>query len=299
MDAAAEGFRVYLKVERNRSDNTVEAYLRDVQRFAAFAAEQGVESPGEVSAELLSAYLVQLDKEGLGLRSIARSRTSLRQFFKYLLRDRLLEHDPSTLLEAPRFQQPLPTVMSFTQVDALLEAPGTSGPLGLRDRAMLALLYSSGLRVTELVTLPRREIDLDVGLVRVRGKGDKERIVPMGDVALDRVTDWLRDGRFHFDVNDRLPWVFLSRKGDKMTRQNFWLRIQGYATALGYRGKVSPHVLRHSFATHLLENGADLRSLQAMLGHADISTTQIYTHVAAHRLLAIHDKHHPRRFSRT
>jgi len=294
MDAAIEGFIYYLKVERNRSDNTVESYARDLARFRQWAAEQGIASPAAIRREHVADYLVHLDQEGLGLRSIARARTSLRQLFKFLVRERRIEDDPTALISGPKFPAPLPTVLTEREVEGLLEAPDRHTPLGLRDAAMIELLYACGLRVSELVGLPSRAFDLSVGVLRVRGKGDKERLVPVGDRALDLLTRYVREARPLHDPAQRCPAIFVSRRGTAMTRQNFWQRLGRYAREAGIRGKVSPHVLRHSFATHLLEHGADLRSLQAMLGHADITTTQIYTHVTQARLAALHSRYHPR-----
>jgi integrase/recombinase XerD len=294
MDSAIEGFMYYLKVERNRSDNTVEAYGRDLRRFAAWADEQGLSGPQAVHRAHLSAYMVHLHAAGLGHRSVVRARSSLRQLFGWLFDERLVESDPTVLLESPRFVSPLPTVLTGRQVDDLLEAPDGTTPVGVRDRAMLAVIYASGLRVSELVGLPQRALDAEHGLVLVRGKGDKERLVPIGQRALGRVGDYLVQGRPVLDPSGRCPHLFVSNRGAAMTRQNFWLRIRGYGIQASIPGKVSPHVMRHSFATHLLENGADLRSLQAMLGHADVTTTQIYTHVTSTRLAAMHARFHPR-----
>jgi len=294
MDAGIEGFIYYLKVERNRSDNTVESYSRDLARFSVWLGEQGISSPAQVGRTDVSDYLVHLDAEGLGLRSIARARTSLRQLFKFLVRERLLEEDPTALVEGPKFPAPLPTVLSQKQVEGILGAPDRDTPLGLRDAAMIELLYACGLRVSELVGLPSRALDLSVGVLRVRGKGDKERLIPVGDRALDLLSRYVLEARPVHDPERRSLEIFVSRRGTGMTRQNFWQRLGKYARQAGVRGKVSPHVLRHSFATHLLEHGADLRSLQAMLGHADITTTQIYTHVTQARLAALHSRYHPR-----
>jgi integrase/recombinase XerD len=293
-DEALEGFRYYLKVERGRADNTVEAYLRDLRRFAAWAEGRGLAGVEAVDRDGLSDYLVHLDAEGLGLRSIARARTTLRSFFEHLSKEHLIPEDPSRLLRAPKFSQPLPVVFSEAQVEALLAAPALGDPLGLRDRAMLEVLYASGLRVSELVSLPLAAVDAETGLLRIRGKGDKDRLVPIGDQALGWVVRYLREARPIADPRGTQPAVFLSRRGEPMTRQNFWMRIEAYGRRIGLRGKVSPHVVRHSFATHLLEHGADLRSLQAMLGHADIGTTQIYTHVTRARLQQLHERYHPR-----
>ncbi len=294
LDEALEGFTYYLKVERNRSDNTVESYGRDLRRFVGWAQGRGLADTDALGRDDLSAYLVHLDAEGLGLRSIARARTALRMFFRYLSKEHLITEDPSALLRAPKFPAPLPVVFSEGQVEALLAAPALGDPLGLRDRAMLEVLYASGLRVSELVKLPLAAVDPETGLLRIRGKGDKERLVPIGDQALAWVVRYLREARPLADPQGTQPFVFLNRRGKPMTRQNFWMRLEGYGRRAGIRGKVSPHVLRHSFATHLLEHGVDLRSLQAMLGHADIGTTQIYTHVTRTRLMALHERFHPR-----
>jgi integrase/recombinase XerD len=294
MEAAIEGFIYYLKVERNRSDNTVESYSRDLTRFHLWCEERGLATADSVQRTDVSDYLVHLDKEGLGLRSIARARTSLRQLFKFLVRERLLQEDPTALVEGPKFPAPLPTVLSQAQVEALLVAPDRDTVLGLRDAAMIELLYACGLRVSELVRLPARAFDRSVGVLRVRGKGDKERLIPVGDRALDLLSKYIVEARPQHDPGGRCAEIFVSRRGSAMTRQNFWQRLGAYARKVGIRGKVSPHVLRHSFATHLLEHGADLRSLQAMLGHADITTTQIYTHVTQARLAALHSRYHPR-----
>ncbi|MCB9678504.1 MAG: site-specific tyrosine recombinase XerD [Alphaproteobacteria bacterium] len=294
MDEALEGFMYFLRVEKNRSANTVEAYLRDGRRFADWLADQGREDPASVSRQDIVDHLAWLEDNGIGRRSIARARTSIRQLFRFLVREKLLEDDPTVLVQAPRFTHPLPTVLSFETVEALLDAPDRSTPLGARDAAMLAVLYSSGLRVSELVKLPWRNVDAEVGLLRVHGKGDKERLVPVGQRALEAIRSYLQTSRPALDPGNACPALFVSKRGSAMTRQNFWVRITQYAKLVGIPGKVSPHVLRHSFATHLLEHGADLRSLQAMLGHADISTTQIYTHVSRARLARMHREHHPR-----
>ncbi len=297
MEAAVEGFMYYLKVERGRSEHTVEAYGRDLARFRRWLrAVHGIERAEGVRREHVADHLVHLDRDlDLGLRSIARARTSIRQLFKFLVREGRLEADPTELVDAPRFPRPLPKVLSSAQVEALLAAPDTSHPLGLRDAAMIELMYACGLRVTELVRLPIRAVDAREGLIRVVGKGDKERVVPVGERALALLRRYLEEGRPHADPQWRSPDAFVTARGRGMTRQNFWQRIKKYAQMAGIpRESVSPHVLRHSFATHLLEHGADLRSLQVMLGHADISTTQIYTHVTRERLARLHAAFHPR-----
>jgi integrase/recombinase XerD len=298
MDEALEGFMYFLKVERNRSANTVEAYVRDCRRFADWLADRkgsdALDALGSTSRQDVIDHLDAIGEQGVSQRSVARARTSIRQWFRFLVAEGLVEDDPTVLVGAPKFTSPLPTVLGSSQVEALLDAPDRSTPLGSRDAAMIAVLYSSGLRVTELVTLPWRNVDAQTGLIRVLGKGDKERLVPIGERALNAIRTYLQTGRPALDPANGASALFVSNRGSAMTRQNFWTRIRHYARLAGIPGKVSPHVLRHSFATHLLEHGADLRSLQAMLGHADISTTQIYTHVSRARLARLHAEHHPR-----
>lgn len=290
-----EAFMYYIKVERNRSDHTVENYGRDLRRFFTWCSGQSISRPEEVGHRLVVDFLVYLEgKGGLGLRSVARIRSTLRQFFGFLVAEGRLETDPTVLVEAPKFRQPLPKVLSPERVETLLNAPDRDTPLGLRDAAMIQLVYSTGLRVSELVSLPIRYVDPRIGVLRTVGKGDKERLVPMGDEALEVVHDYLVRARPLLDPEAACPALFVTRRGKQMTRQNFFIRLRNYAVTAGIAIKISPHVLRHSFATHLLENGADLRSLQAMLGHSDITTTQIYTHVSKARLAKLHAQYHPR-----
>ena len=295
IEDALESFTYYLKVERGRSDLTVTAYASDLGKFVRFAGERGVTEVDAVDRALVADWLVALDAEGLGLRSIARARTSLRQLFKFLVKEHVVDGDPTARIRAPKFPAPLPKVLTEAQVEALLAAPDRHDPLGLRDAAMIEVLYATGLRVSELVSLPKAAVDVEIGVLRIRGKGDKDRLVPIGDVALDAMIRYLREARPLHDPGNVDPHVFVNRRGSAMTRQNFWQRLKEYAVACGIRWEaVSPHVLRHSFATHLLEHGADLRALQAMLGHSDIGTTQIYTHVTRSRLQALHARFHPR-----
>ena len=286
---ASEGFLSWAKVERALSRNTLMAYSADLFRLARHMTENGKDKPGSLVHADLTAYMVALSDSGLDARSIARHRTSYRQFYRQLLIEGLVKDDPTVLISAPRAGRRLPVVFSEAQVDALLDAPDETDPLGLRDKAMIELLYSTGLRVSELVMLPAAAVHLEGGFLRVRGKGNKERIVPMGDRARDWLLRYWQNAR---PVGGK--YAFLSRLGKPMGRLNFWLRLTRYAKLTGLGGKVSPHVLRHSFATHLLNHGADLRAVQAMLGHADISTTQIYTHVTRERLKAVHAEFHPR-----
>lgn len=293
LDAAAEGFRAWLAIDRGLSAHTQSAYLADARRFAAWATSQGVTELSQVEHGHITAYLAHLDARGLSPRSRNRARTTLRQWFRWARETLGLTGDPTELVDAARTVRPLPVVLSTAQIDALLAAPG-QGPLGLRDRAMVQTMYSAGLRVSELVSLPLANLDRREGLALVRGKGSKERMVPLGDRAMNRIERWLSVGRPIFDPDHRCPSLFVTRRGHTMTRQNAWQRLRKHAVSVGIPGKVSPHVLRHSFATHLVEHGADLRSVQALLGHSDISTTEIYTHVAQVRLRRVHAAFHPR-----
>lgn len=284
---AVDGFLASCRVERGLADNTLEAYHRDLLDLRAFLHRRGRSRPDQVQPEDLAAWMVALADRGLAASSRARHRVAARRLFRFLLDEGLVPTDPTTLLEAPRRRRHLPAVLSEAQVEALLAAPPRESWAGCRDRAMLELLYATGLRVSELVKLPRSA--RHDGYLVVRGKGGKERLVPYGDRAAAALDAW-QDRRGDPDS----PWAFVNNRGRPMTRQNFWERLRRYALQAGVRGKVSPHVLRHAFATHLLAHGADLRAVQAMLGHADISTTEIYTHVANERLRQLHAMHHPR-----
>jgi integrase/recombinase XerD len=295
MDASIEGFIYALKVERHLSENTLLAYHRDLSRFRRWLAEERrISRPSDVGPEHISEYLVAIHRQGLGSRSVTRARSCLRNFFRHLIRDNLLSIDPTAHTFAPKFTQALPVVLGQEQVELLLNCPSLTTKVGIRDRTMIQLMYATGLRVSELVSLRTRQLDAERGLLGVRGKGDKDRIVPTGTRALASVLEFVAYTRPRFEPIQPANLLFPNNRGRVMSRQNFWLRIQKYAIQMGIKGKVSPHVLRHSFATHLLEHGADLRSVQAMLGHSALTTTQIYTHVSDVRLRRIHAKFHPR-----
>lgn len=294
LDHAIEGYCHWAQIERGLATNTVLAYHTDLVRLATWLEGRGITSPDAVQHADLTAYVAHLVHAGLDLRSVARHRSAFRQLFKFLIREGILRSDPSPRVEGRMPPRKLPDVLSEDQVTALLGAPNLDDPLGVRDAAMIELMYSSGLRVTELVTLPLAAVHLEGGFLRVRGKGGKERLIPMGEEAGAKIAEYLRGVRAGQDPHLREPALFLSRLGAAMTRQNFWERLVGYARAAYIRARVTPHQLRHAFATHLLEHGTDLRHVQAMLGHADISTTQIYTHVARERLKKVHAEFHPR-----
>ncbi len=289
--ALIERFADALWLERGLSTHTLAAYQSDLRHLARWLPR------GLLAADRsdLQDYLAALvTGAGARPRTSARRLSSLRQFYRWAVREHLLEEDPSALIEAPRLGRPLPASLTEGEVEALLAAADIATPEGLRDRCMLEVLYATGLRVSELVGLRGDQVGLAQGVVRVLGKGSKERLVPLGDEALDWLQRFLREGRPALLGERRCEALFPTRRGAGMTRQAFWYRVRKYARAAGIRGHVSPHTLRHAFATHLLNHGADLRVVQLLLGHSSLSTTQIYTHVARERLRALHERHHPR-----
>lgn len=296
-DAAVDDYLDWLRVERGLAANTLDAYSRDLADFRAFG-EAPPSAPEAVDELDIRAWIAGRAEAGLSPRTQARGLIALRGFFRYLLSEELLDADPTARIDLPRIGRPLPETLTLDEVEALLEAPDVGTALGLRDRAMIEVLYATGLRVSELVKLTMGQLHLEAGFVRVVGKGDKERLVPLGDVARAWLERYLLEVRATLTAGDlgrkaREP-VFPSRLGRAMTRQGFFKLLRNHAEKAGIVKPVSPHTLRHAFATHLLERGADLRSLQLMLGHADISTTEIYTHLSRARLAAIHAAHHPR-----
>jgi len=282
-----------LWLEAGLSQNTVEAYRRDLLAFAAWLAKYDVDLAAATQHDI-QRYQSQRMREGRKVRSEARLLSTLRRFYRYLLREDIRDSDPTAQLESPRLGKPLPDSLTEQDVEDLLAQPDITDLLGLRDRTMLELLYASGLRVTELVGLKQEQINMRQGLVRCIGKGNKERLVPVGEVALDWLQQFFyesRPGLLNGKVTDD---VFPTRRGKAMTRQAFWYIIKRYAKQAQIQKTLSPHTLRHAFATHLLNHGADLRVVQLLLGHSDLSTTQIYTHVARERLKQLHGQHHPR-----
>jgi len=300
--AGIERFSDMLWLEHGLAQNSLASYRSDLALLARWLRQGGCGLDAAGVAEL-KGYLAWRSEQALrkggqrrafSARSQARFITVCRRYYGWLVRERLRSDDPAAHLEMPRLGRALPKTLGLQDVDRLLAAPDPGEALGLRDRAMLELMYASGLRVSELVKLRRDELNLEHGVVRLVGKGGRERMVPMGEPAMEAVKLWLRQGRPDFATAQSGDSVFLSRRGEAMTRQNFWVLIKRHALAAGIGVKLSPHTLRHAFATHLLEHGADLRAVQTLLGHADLSTTQIYTHVARARLKQLHAQHHPR-----
>ena len=281
----------HLRVERSLASNTLEAYARDLNALAAHVG--GGAPPGAIGAEAIASLMVENVRRGFGARSSARQLSAIRGWLRFLVRERAITEDPSKLVDRPKLAHKLPRVMSFEQVERLLGAPDVATDRGALHAAMLHLMYASGLRVTELCTLRIGDIDLERGLVAPRGKGGKRRLVPVGEVAMDHASRYLRDVRPKYAQAGELV-LFVSPRGGAFTREGFWRMVRRYSVAAGIVPLPSPHKLRHSFATHLLRGGADLRAVQAMLGHADLGTTEIYTHVAPDHVRAAHAKAHPR-----
>ena len=277
--------------ELGLSERTLSAYASDIQRYLVFLEENGVESAGDILREDILDHLIALSKEGLRARSLARHLCSIRSFHRFLCEESVTATDPAADIESPRLVRSLPRDLSFDEVERLIAAPDLGTPEGVRDAAILELFYSCGLRISELASQPLRDVSLEESSVRVRGKGTKVRLVPLGSRAIERIAAWIElraSGKVRDDA------LFLSPRGRRLCRTSVWKIVKRWARAANIPENVTPHMLRHSFATHLLDNGADLRALQEMLGHADISTTQIYTHVSVERLTRAHKDFHPR-----
>ena len=298
MESTIHVFLSYCRVERGLAQNTILAYGRDLRKFVAFLRKRHREKLEGATREDVVDFLSSLYKEKLDSRSVARNLVSLRAFYRFAMIEGMVQTDPTENLESPKIRSSLPTYLRVDEIEKLLATPDVATPLGLRDRAMMEVLYSTGLRVSELVNLRLSDIDMRLGCVRCIGKGDKERLVPIGRKALGAVEEYLAKGRPKLARPSSPPphshVIFLSKNGKRCSRVAIWRILHDYGLRLGLRGRLTPHKLRHSFATHLLEGGADLRSVQLMLGHADISTTQIYTHVVEERLKQIYRAHHPR-----
>jgi len=291
MQKILKNYTDFLKIEKRYSTNTVQAYGRDISRFLDFSGEGPLEAFDSAS---IRSYLIKCLNEGHNSRSTARYLSSLKSFFNFLCSENYLKENPAEILESPKQWRKLPNVIGLDEVEALLACPDPKTVRGIRDKAMLEVLYATGLRVSELVSLKSSDVDLEVGYLRSLGKGSKERVVPMGAIALEAVQDYIDVARRVLLNGNTAHELFITRLGRKMTRQGFWKILKAYALKANIKTSVSPHTLRHAFATHLLERGAGLRSVQEMLGHADISTTQIYTHILQDRMRKVHDEFHPR-----
>ena len=292
--ADVERYLDSLWMERGLSENTLSAYRRDLTLFSEWLDQQGAQSLLAADASQIQSYLGLKLRQGASPRSSARFLSAARSFYRWSLREGLIVDDPTLRIESPKQGRPLPKSLSETDVDQLLSTPDLELPLEFRDRTMLEILYACGLRVSELVSLRVEQVGLNQGIVRVLGKGGKERLVPMGEEALDWLTQYMRGPRAELLKGQPSNVLFPSNRSREMTRQTFWYRIKIYAKRAGIQTHLSPHTLRHAFATHLLNHGADLRVVQMLLGHSDLSTTQIYTHVASQRMQALHEQHHPR-----
>jgi integrase/recombinase XerD len=288
-----DNFLNYLRVERGLADNTVMAYSRDIRKFSHFLRNCSLAPTAAGPAEIRK-FLVALDAEQLQSRTIARQIVSLRSFYNYLRRESLIAANPTENLESPRVWKILPKYLSVEEAAKLLTQPPNDTPLGCRDRAILEMLYGTGVRVSELISLRVSDVNVEEGYLRAHGKGNKERIIPVGRAAIAALAAYSESHRAKLLGRRTSPYLFLNRRGGRLTRQGVWFVLSRYGKLAGVRRQVTPHLLRHSFATHMLARGADLRSLQMMLGHADISTTQVYTHVATTRLKEIYRQFHPR-----
>jgi len=282
-----------MRVEKGLADNTVHAYRRDITKFAEFAATRKLSTKDVTRSDIVD-FLGSLYRRKLDSRSVARHLVTVRNFFRFALIEGYIDDDPAATIESPKFRQSLPEFLSLEEVDRLLRQPDTKSIVGLRDRAMIELLYSCGLRVSELCGLKVSDLEAESGCLRCIGKGNKERLVPVGRQALEIVREYLRTSRPELLQGNASTNLFLNQRGRKIDRVSFWKTLAAYGRKAGLRKPLKPHMLRHSFATHLLDRGADLRSVQMMLGHSDISTTQIYTHVVEERLKQVYKAHHPR-----
>lgn len=295
MQELVDSFLGYLSVERSLSKNTIFSYGRDLRKYIKYLRDSKIDSLSKSSKKDISDFMFSLKDKGLSANSIARNLAAIKGFYRFLVRERILKEDPSSILESPKLWKKIPDALSLEEVEALVVAPDLRHIQGVRDRAILELMYATGLRVSEAATLKIQDVNLDVGFLRCLGKGSKERVVPLGKEASKAIRRYLQNGRHRLVKKYRDEGVlFLSRLGKPMSRQSLWKIVKRYAKIAKIKSQIKPHILRHSFATHLLERGADLRSVQEMLGHSDISTTQIYTHIDKNRLKLIHKTYHPR-----
>ncbi|MEW8957992.1 Tyrosine recombinase XerD [Moorella humiferrea] len=294
MRELVDEFLYYLVVERGLAENTLASYNSDLQQFLQYLESSKIKSFRDVNHGLLVAYLVKMQREGRAPATICQHMAAIRALYQFLLRERLVDNDPTVNLESPRQAKKLPQVLTLEEVERLLSQPRVDTPAGLRDKAMLELLYATGLRVSELIALNVDQVNLEGEFVRCLGKGAKERVVPMGQMACFYVRTYIENGRGKLIKKKAETALFVNQHGRRLSRQGCWKIIKGYARAANLNKEITPHTLRHSFATHLLENGADLRAVQELLGHADIGTTQIYTHLTRKKVREVYDRTHPR-----
>jgi integrase/recombinase XerD len=294
MDNLIAEFLNYIAVEKGLSKNTISAYGTDLKHFASYMASCGLSDIDGINRQHITKYLLSLKDGGIGGNSISRALVAIKMFYRFLIQERLIKEDVAGILESPKLIRTLPSVLNFAEVEKILSAPDLRDPVGMRDKAAIELMYATGMRVSEMVELSVEGMNMDVGFVRCRGKGDKERIVPVGGKAKEAIARYKEKVRPKLVAKSQDNHLFLSRLGRKISRQTFWKMIKKYAKLTRIKKDITPHTLRHSFATHLLERGADLRVVQEMLGHSDISTTQLYTHINRERLKSIHRQFHPR-----
>jgi integrase/recombinase XerD len=294
MDQLLDQFLHYLIVEKGLSQNTIEAYSHGLVRFLDHLKRKKIQDVCDVGKIDVQSFLLSLRKKNLNTKSVVRDLAAIRSFFRFLIQEGVLESNPVENLESPKVAKTLPEILSLREIEQILEQPNLQTSLGMRDRAMLEMLYATGMRVSELTHLPTQQVNLEGGYVLLYGKGSKERVVPLGSEAMKWVAHYLQEARGALSKGRESAFLFINRSGKEMSRQGFWKNLKDYAKKAGLHKRITPHLLRHSFASHLLERGADLRSVQMMLGHVDISTTQIYTHVTGEKLKKVHKQYHPR-----
>ncbi len=294
MDRLLKDFIQYVSVEKGLAKNTLESYSRDLRSFCAYLKKNGIESMGQVTRAEIVGYLLSLQKSGKATSTLSRNLASIRSFCHYLFNEKAIAENPASDLESPKTVKKLPRIMTLNEIDLLLEQPDSLQLTGVRDKAMLEVIYATGIRVSELISLDVGDINLEAGFVRCTGKGSKERLIPLGSVAIRNVDRYLTESRPKLVRHNGEAALFVNQHGNRLTRQGFWKILKKYARQANITKEITPHTIRHSFATHLLENGADLRSVQEMLGHADIATTQIYTQVTKRKLKDVYEKTHPR-----
>ncbi|HSG30676.1 MAG TPA: site-specific tyrosine recombinase XerD [Thermodesulfobacteriota bacterium] len=294
MEEYVDSYYSYLAVIKGLSDNTLESYIRDCKKFVLYLKQKNINNLADITHSHILDFLTILKDKNSKPKTIARYIVSIKQFFKYLLIEKIITEDPTVNIKTPKLSVTLPDILTLEDTEVLLKSPDTETTIGQRDSVMLEVLYGSGIRVSELINLKLNSINFEMGCIMVMGKGSKERIVPLGRIAIDKIRSYLQDTREKLLKGKTSDYLFLNRNGKNMTRQGFWKILRQYVIKSGINKVVTPHTIRHTFASHLLERGADLRTIQILLGHSDISSTQIYTHIDVKRLKDIHSKHHPR-----